>query len=114
LSFQSDIRQEFGDILAAEFSARIVFHLDSGDWDTTGIYDETFEEIATNENGQPVMSKIARVTVFWDDLPSAVSDYTLVTVYPDPESLDSIEYKIDGAGIESESEGNALIRLTKL
>ena len=118
MSFRSDIEDDFESILEGEFSSRIVFYPNGrrveNTWlaqqngsyvSTYGIFDETYEEIAQNENSAPVVSQIARVVVFD---PPDLSKGDPVDVY------DSGELKYYTVfDVQKDSEKNAIVRLTK-
>ncbi len=109
MTFIADISDDFETILESEYSSRVVFHLDSADWDTRGIFDETYEEVQLDEGAQPIAAKITRVTIYYKNRPADVTIKTLMTYHPD--TGDTVDYIV--LDIQDESEGNALITLRK-
>lgn len=111
MSFADDIAEDFRTILSGEFSRRIVFHILAGDWDTVGIFDETFEEIPGEEGGQATVSQEARVTVYYADRPADLPHRTPATVYASDGTTVSGSFVVHD--VQDESEGNALVRLRR-
>lgn len=114
MSFQDDLNDDFANILAGEFSVRIIFFVKhNGDQitvDTHGIYDRTSVQVETTEGGY-ISTWVPRVAVFWKDFPEYL-----------PEQFDRVEiFEEDGGSsptktfkvkdFKKDSEGNALALL---
>jgi hypothetical protein len=109
MSFLEDSEQDFREILGGEFATKVEF-LDLG-WETTGIFDNTYDSIGLTEQGQEVVEKSAKITIYYKDAPGEIKEKTNVKIYKSKTSEEFDEWKV--FDVQDESEGNALIRLKK-
>ena len=112
MSFLDDIKEDFKDILGGEFAAKIIFLLNPN-WETKGIFDNTYEPIELQENGQEVIGKTARITIFNNERFDEIEDGTILNLYEDQDKTEFSEWKVSGSP-DSESEGNSLLTIQKL
>ena len=113
MSFADSLNDDFSNILAGEFSCKVVFiSRSTGETSTVrGIFDETLETIE-QDGGITLNSMFARVTVFVPDLDFIPAQHDFIDIYPfGNDATSSVRWRIHS--YDPESEGNVVIPLIK-
>lgn len=108
MNFRDNLKSDLENILTGEFSVRIVFFSGTSEFERSGIFDETFEAVQT-EQGIEINDQLARFTIYGPSLPVSIAQLDRVDVYEDGET--AISYKIKD--LQPNSEGNYLVLLKK-